>query len=260
MFLNIVKYNQSSTLNPTINNDGTAGWTLIAGSGIGGSSNYRGAILYKIVTGTNEPTNYTIIPSNWANNNDVQAAIVAYRGVDIDNPFNAVGNFVSTATNESSISLPAINTTTTNTLILQLSMSWRTNNNNSRTYSSWTTTTPGELNEIYDFSSISRYRLGAASELKPSIGSTGTGTITLSGNNTYRGGIMLALNPIQPKHYRTRTSSQGWDNLTTWQSSTNGTTWVNASRLPIENDFSVTIQNEHNVTASTGSITVSNIS
>ena len=71
MFLNIVKYNQSSTLNPTINNDGTAGWTLIAGSGIGGSSNYRGAILYKIVTGTNEPTNYTIIPSNWANNNDV---------------------------------------------------------------------------------------------------------------------------------------------------------------------------------------------
>lgn len=259
MFLNIAKYNPGSTLNPTINNDGTAGWTLLAGSGIGGSNNYRGAILYKIVTETWEPASYTIIPSNYANNNDVQAAIIAYRGVDLDNPFNATGSFVSPGTGGRTISIPAINTTTTNTLILQLSMSWRTGNNAARTYSSWTTSTSGTLTETYDFSSITSVSLGAAARLKPTTGSTGNGTITLSDNNTYRGGIMLALNPTPPLYYRTRTSWQSWDNLATWESSTDGLSWGNAIRLPIETDLSVTIQNGHNVTVSTGFTTANNL-
>lgn len=253
MILNVIKFNTNNTSDPTV-----AGWTLLAGSGIGGSENYRGAILYKILGNNWEPDSYSINLGNWPFTNSVQAAIVAYRGVNNTNPFNAVGSFVSTATNESSISLPAINTTTANALVLQLSMSWRNNNNSARSYNSWTTTNPGTLTEIYDFSSIASVNLGAAARLKPTTGSTGNGTITLSENNTLRAGIMLALNPAPALHYRTRTSWQGWDNLVTWESSIDGSTWENAIRLPIETDLSVTIQSGHNISTTT-SITANNL-
>lgn len=258
LILNIAKYNATNTANPTINNDGTSGWTLLAGSGIGGSANYRGAILYRLVDSAWEPNSYSINPSNNASGNNIQASIIAYRGVDFSNPFNATGSFVSAGTGGSAITLSAINTTATNTLLLQLSMSWRTNRA-ARTYSSWTTTSPGTLTEIYDFSSITSVSLGAAALLKVTTGTTGTGTITLSGDNTYRGGIMLALNPSPPKYYRTRASWQGWENLATWESSTNGVNWTNATSLPLATDLSVTIQSGHNVTATSASIAVSNL-
>ena len=197
LILNIIKYNASNTSDPFVNSDGTAGWTLLAGSGIGGSNNYRGAIMYKIVTELWEANSYTIVPSNWANGNNIQAAIVAYRGVDFDNPFNVTGPFISAGTTGSTIALPAISTTIANTLVVQLSMSWRTSGT-ARNYSSWSISNPGNLTEIYDIGNITSVKLGAATRIKASTGSTGNGTVTLSGANTYRGGIMLALNPLPP--------------------------------------------------------------
>jgi len=63
-----------------------------------------------------------------------------------------------------------------------------------RTYSNWTTTSPGALTELYDNTTTNQDNasVGAAWALKSTAGATGNGTVTLSGTN-YNGAILIAL-------------------------------------------------------------------
>lgn len=256
LVLTVVKYTNRNTTNPTINDNSSGGWIQLTAGPIGGN-NYRAAVFYKIVSVDWEPGEYQVVPSGWANAN-IKASVMAFRGINLDNPINTQSLGLSEAKNSSSISIPAISTTTSNTLLLQIGMSYQ-GSTTTPDFNSWTTNSLGALNGLYTYSAGGYSNLTAASIIKTTSGSTGTGNIGLTGQSSYIGGFMFALAPAPPKYFRTRTSWQGWDNLVTWESSDNGTNWVNASRLPGPNDISITVQSGHNVTASSTSVIVNNL-
>ena len=68
-----------------------------------------------------------------------------------------------------------------------------------RTYSGWSTTSPGTLTELYENTTTNTddASVGAAWALKPTSGVTGNGTVTLTGGDR-NGGILIALRAPQP--------------------------------------------------------------
>ncbi|WP_171805042.1 T9SS type A sorting domain-containing protein [Paludibacter propionicigenes] len=84
-------------------------------------------------------------------------------------------------------------------------MSYNSSSYTARSFSNWSLTTSPSLNEIYDFRGDYYVSLGAATGIKTTAGSTGTGSFSVS-NNAYLGGIILALKP-QICQYGTTTSS-----------------------------------------------------
>lgn len=170
MLVNIAKENNGTT-NPSL-----SGWTLIAGAAINGSD-IRGAVLYK-VAGASEPANYTFALGT--NTNDAVGSIVAFSGVDVSgpNPFDVAPGSLSTSTTGASITATGITTTTANAAVILFAQSGDNN-----TFSSWSTTSPGTLTELYENpfnSSNDDLSVGAAWAIKPSAGATGDGTVTQS--------------------------------------------------------------------------------
>lgn len=187
----------------TMRNATSNGWTVIKGY----TSGYlHGVILYKIA-GNAEPSNYTF--SNFRSNANVDYAvgsIVAFSGVDVTaglkpdgstgGPFDVTPSNINTGNSET-VTATSITTVTANAGVLFLGQSYR-QGNTARTWvdDSWNTTSPGSLNEIMDVEGHSRVSIGAAWGLKTSAGSTGNGTVKLSGTNTNNGGILIALKPL----------------------------------------------------------------
>lgn len=193
LIINVVYGGNGATNIPSVQTDGSS-WTVLS-SELSGGTGYRGAILYKVVTNTWE-TSYTITISNWPIALYCEASIVAFRGVDPTNPIDAIGNFTTTSdVSGTTINPTGITTVSPNALVVILGMSYRSDNNNERTFTSWVANSPAVFNELYDYRGGRRVAVGAATAIKTSPGATGDGTITLSGDNTYRGAIMLALRP-----------------------------------------------------------------
>jgi hypothetical protein len=187
----------NTTVNPTC-----TGWNLISGATIdAGGKARRQAILYK-VAGVSEGTTYSFTLGSGVN--EGSAAIVGFSGVDV-----AGGYLVSGAAGgpfdviPSSISAPqvagttatasAITTSTSNAAVIMLaSMMDGTAN---IAYSSWSiATSPSTtLTELSDYNGGAE-SIGAASALKPAIGNTGNGTVTLSASKKW-GAILIALRP-----------------------------------------------------------------
>lgn len=244
MILNVVRFLSGNTTNIWVND---AGWIPLANAGLTGDADNRGAVFYKIATAS-EPASYQIVPtSGWTAGVRMHAAILAFRGVDNTNPIHAVSSFVSPALSTNTITLPAITTTVANTLMVQVGMNYR-NNNGNRTFASWTTVDPGVLTEIYELLGAERTGLGLATRLKTSVGSTGASSFTVSGNS-FKGGLMLALQPEPPRLMRSRVSWGSWSSIATWEQSTdNGVTWIPAFRIPESDDLQVRIMPTHTVT------------
>lgn len=247
MILNVARQHASNTT-PIA----ASGWTPIVESGLSGSTVFRGAVFFRIVT-SSEPASYVVNPSGGTSTTHVHGAIVAFRGVANLNPIDVQSSFVSPSNSTNTVSFSPIITTVANTLILQIGMSVRTNGG-TRSYSGWTTTDPGALPEIYDIAGTVRTSLGMASSIKSSIGTTGNGSFGLSGNCN-KGGIMLALRP-ERAHFRSNVTSGDYNTVASWQRSLDGQNWTTASRLPGVNDLSVLIQTGHtiNVNASASPI------
>ena len=191
MLVNISKY-QGNTV-PT-----SSGWTPIAGPANMGGSNYS-FLLYRIVTGT-EGTSFTFALGS--NNNYCAGGIVAFSGVDVTGgyavgggpggPFDVAPGSISTTGNSvSSQSITSIVTNHNNAAVVMFGMNGSAN---PRTFSSWTTASPGTLTEIYDYNGATYIEVGAAWKLKPTAGSTGASSLTLSGSSNV-GGILIALKP-----------------------------------------------------------------
>lgn len=173
------------------NNANLAGWTLIDARNLS-SNRRRGCILYKIATGT-EPANYTFNVSNNTGTSDFNVgAIIAYSGVDNTNPFDVAPGTLNPAAS-TTVTATSITTVTANTQIIMLAIA----DLGAVTFNApWSTTSPGTLTELYDVSNTSP-AIGAASLLKPTIGATGNGTITISSSQS-NAGILLALRPFIP--------------------------------------------------------------
>jgi autotransporter-associated beta strand protein len=75
-------------------------------------------------------------------------------------------------------------------------------------------------------------------------------------NGYSSGAMILSTGEIVPKLYHFRTKQSGnWNSASTWEMSSDNSTWINASNSPTNIDATITIRNTHSVTV-TGSVTI----
>jgi len=185
-----IAQNATSSGNPT-----AAGWTLVNGKTLGGSTSRYGAVLYKVATpGEAGPYNFTLTGSVPV----ASGVIMAFSSVDFTGgPFDTALGSIYTGNAATTAVGPAAQLTTASPAaqILMLGMAVSTN---SATWSNWSTTSPGTLTELYDVQGSGTGNgatsLGAAWAFKPAAGATGTGSATLSAS-ARNGSILLALRP-----------------------------------------------------------------
>lgn len=219
LIINVVYGGNNATSTPAMQTD-PGSWT-VRSSALSGNSGYRGTVFYKVVTNTWE-TSFTITLSNWPIPSYSAASIVAFRGIDTANPIDAIGNLTTTSgVSGTTVTPNGIITVTPNALVVMLGMAYRSDNNTPRHFSSWSTTSldvlTTELYDYPDYSGTRRVTVGAATAIKTTPGSTGNGTITLNGNNTYRGGILLALRPkVCIPGTWTGDTSTDWNTASNW--------------------------------------------
>ena len=186
MIVNIVQRNNGTTA-PSL-----AGWTPISNGVIDGGST-MGALLYK-VAGASEPASYTFALGTGANNN--VGTIASFSGVDVSGPtpFDTPPGSLSLSNSSSSNATAAgISTNSPNAAVVMFAML-----NDNKSMSSWSTTSPGSLTEIYEDqyngSGNNDLTVGAAMQIKSSNGPTGNGTVSL-GTSMRWGAILIALKP-----------------------------------------------------------------
>jgi hypothetical protein len=186
------------------------GWISIVNNDIeGGGRHAWGTVMYKIVTTADLSTsNYRFQIGRGANH--VVGTIVAFSGVDTSNPLDAIG-VLNRNNNDNNVTTNAITTVTPNTAVLIFGMSKK-----DLTFSNWQTTTLGSLTEIFDNQGSGDASVGLAWAIKPTLGTTGVGSVRLSENNDKTGVILLALRPCATPSVPTNTRS---DNVN-WCTST----------------------------------------
>ncbi|MDD4991430.1 MAG: T9SS type A sorting domain-containing protein [Paludibacter sp.] len=242
MIVSIVKYVSAgnNTTNPSL-----AGWTVI-GSGLGGNTRRRGAILYRIVDGT-EGSSFAFSLSGGTSTNYAEGVLVAYTNVDFASSFDVTpGTITAPGSTGTTVSPTGVTTVTPNALILQCGLSF-SSISTARTFSTWSVATSPALTELYDVVGTQYATVGLATGVQSTAGATGLGSISVSGTS-YLGGIILALRPL--KIFRSLTTGN-WNSTSTWQQSTDGgVNWVAATTTPVTTDGSVTIRNGHTVTVS----------
>ncbi|ESU29308.1 CHU large protein [Flavobacterium limnosediminis JC2902] len=180
MIVNITQRGTNTLSNPTC-----TGWTSIDGANLGGGTDRRVSVLYKIA-GVSEPANYTF---NLDADVDKSAgAILAFSGVDNTTPFDVTLGTINTA-NSTTVTATGITTATNNAAVIMLGGS------GGSTWSGWTTTSPGGLTELYDIQNT--VSIGGAWALKATAGATGNGISTLTSGER-NGAILVALRAYVP--------------------------------------------------------------
>jgi PKD-like domain/Secretion system C-terminal sorting domain/Putative metal-binding motif len=189
LLVNIAKEGNNSTA-PSL-----TGWTLIDGRTLAGGTQRYGAVLYK-VAGASEPVNYAFALGTGTTS--ASAGIVAFSGVDTAGGiFDVASGLISVSANgTTAVSALTKTTVTANTAIVMFGQAAASN----PSWSSWSTTSPGALTELFDItqgSGASGSSAGAAWALKPTAGATGNGAATLSVAER-NGGILIALKKLCP--------------------------------------------------------------
>ena len=215
MIANIV---QSDNDGNTLNDASLSGWNLIDGRDIGvnGNDHWRGTVLYKVATASDVSAASFVFTLDADAEDGTAGAIVAFRNVDVTGgvtatgtpggPFDVDPGAINTSGNAdiNVVTATGITTATANAAVIML-----TQLGNNRTHSNWLTTSPGSLStESYDVDNNTGLDngIGAAWALKTSAGSTGAGTVDLSGN-ARNGGILIALKAFPPPPSVTLTPS-----------------------------------------------------
>ena len=195
MFVNI-EQSANTTTAPTC-----SGWTLISSAITDAGPKKRlMAVMYKIA-GASKGASYTFTLGTGVN--EGSAAIVAFSGVNTTGGFLVGGgaggpfNVAPGALNVTSASPATATTITTSGSNVAVIMFVSCMDGVSGSaFSSWSTTSPGSLTELYDFDgATSAESIGAAWATKASGGSTGSGTTTLNitGMGKGAGSILIAL-------------------------------------------------------------------
>jgi hypothetical protein len=174
------------------NNPLSVGWILVAGADIEEKGKHAwGAVLYKIVADADASvTNYTFTLSA---PKEAIGVIVAFSGVDVDTPFDAIGEITLTEGKDSDPSTTAITTVSRDAAVLMLGMA-----KDNIGWDSWKTDTdPGDLEKLFSFTADKiNASVGAAWAIKEAVGTTGLGTVVTSGKNADKSGVILiALKP-----------------------------------------------------------------
>jgi hypothetical protein len=169
----------------------SSGWTTIRTSLLTSSPRRYISVLYKIA-GASEPASYSF--SMGSGTTSGSGAILAFSGVDPVTPFDVSATSVRSTTS-TSVSTNSLSTRRVNSAIIFLGQAIGSAGGSSITWNntSFTTTSPGALTELYDNQETTgRTSVAAAWAIKPGIGSTGTGraTITTSVRNS---AILVAL-------------------------------------------------------------------
>lgn len=183
---------------------GLIGWTLIDGRNLGTTNpEFYGYLYYKIATAADLTTaNYGFNVDGGGTNNASAGAIVAFRGVNPYDPFDAVPGIINGIADDNSLSPATITTNTANSVVVMFGFIGE-NTSASNNFSNWLTTSPGVLtNEPLDFGSTTQRgkAVGAAWLPKASAGPTGAGSATLPGNYV-NGSILIALKPTSAMAY-----------------------------------------------------------
>lgn len=174
-----------------------SGWTLIDGRTLGanGNDDWWVTVYYKVVTASDvSATSFSFTPN--AASDETTGGIVVFRNVLASNIFDVAPGTIKVA-NSDDLDADPITTVTANAAVVMLGMV-ATN----RTMSTWNTSSPGSLGEIYEETTTggADHGIAAAWSLKASAGNTGPiATAELSSNaNTFNGAILLALRPVNP--------------------------------------------------------------
>ncbi|MEI6682905.1 MAG: IPT/TIG domain-containing protein, partial [Bacteroidota bacterium] len=195
MIINI-EQGGNTTTDPTCTN-----WHLISGAVVdAGGKSRRMAVLYKIADAS-EPTYYTFTLGSGVS--EGSAAMIAFSGVDqaggflvggsAGGPFDvAPGAINAPQTATTTATANAISTAHANAAVIMLA--GMMDGTAGAAYSSWSTTTPGALTELYDYNGGAE-SIGAAWATDGSTGTTGNGTVTIDASKKW-GAILLALKPL----------------------------------------------------------------
>jgi LPXTG-site transpeptidase (sortase) family protein len=210
MIVNIAKVGNNTNA-PTL-----VGWTLIDGRSLAGTTLRYGAVLYRVVDGT-EGASFTFALG--AGTTGSVGSIVAFSGVDAVTPFDVASGLISVQASQTAVAATTKTTVTTNTVVVMFGQAAAS----APTWSGWTTTSPGALTELYDNQLAGNASVGAAWATKPTAGATGAGVATLSAAER-NGGILIALRAAavataptvttQPVTAITATTATGNGNIT----------------------------------------------
>jgi hypothetical protein len=173
-----------------LSNPTSAGWTLISGANLGGGTDRRGIVLYKMA-GAAEPANYTFALDNQSDG--TVGTIAAFSGVDLANPFDVASGNLSVQNSNTALLATAKTTITANSAVVMLGMAA----NSSPTFSTWAAASMGNLTEFFDNRNNNNAAVGGAWAIKATPGTTGAGTAVLSAAER-NAGIILVLRPIVP--------------------------------------------------------------
>ncbi len=183
LIVNIVQVDDDTTA-PTL-----TFWYPIAGGSLGGATPGYGALLYRVVSGT-EGANFTFTLG--PGTTSAVGTIVAFSGVDVSGatPFDVPPGTISVQPAQTSVSATSTTTVSPNAAVIMFGMAAAS----APTWSDWTTTSPGALTELYDAQATSTATVGAAWALKAAAGATGDGVATLSAPES-NGAILVTLRP-----------------------------------------------------------------
>jgi hypothetical protein len=156
----------------------------------GGGAHHRCALLYK-VAGASEPASYTFSLGSSTKVDGAAGAIVAFSGVDTSTPFDVPPGGFTTGSGTSISGVTAITTASANAAVVMFAATFE-----KATISSFATTSPGALSQLYGNVANNNGTVGAGWNLKATAGSTGTGSATNSVNKPW-GAILIALKPTQ---------------------------------------------------------------
>jgi hypothetical protein len=152
----------------------------------GGGAHHRCALLYK-VAGASEPSSYTF---TWPSNANNAGAIVAFANVNTSTPFDvAPGSYTDPTTTGNITGVTSITTASAYAAVLMFAATFE-----NATLTSFSTTSPGALSQLYGNVSNSNAAVGAGWNLKATAGPTGTGSATNSVNKQWAA-ILIALKP-----------------------------------------------------------------
>ena len=195
--------NETDNDNGGLSDATASGWTLVDGRTLfsagtaDGDNTWYGTVLYRVADGSEGASFDFTLPNSRADL--AVGSIVAFSGVAISGGVNADGSAggpfdvdpqTLTIANSTSATADPLAISSANSAVLMLSMAADNLN-----YSAWSATNPASLTELYDNASGAGDfgSVGAAWSIA-ATGTTGTGTVSLSGSN-YNAAIFLVLKP-----------------------------------------------------------------
>ena len=204
----IATINQADNDDNSLSNATLTGWQLIGGAKFYtlGNDEWWGTVLYKIATASDvSAADFTFLGDGDAD--DMQASIIAFSGVDQNNPIDITSAFTSSTEDNTSLIANSITTTTNNAAIIMLAMI-----SDNTSFTGWSTTSPTGLTELFDnpFDADLDMGIAGAWAIKTTAGLTGNGSVTLTGN-ARDGAMMIALRAAGSSGFQTFTSNSNFN-------------------------------------------------